>query len=314
MSNKKSANHDLVIVGSVAFDDLDGPSGPKPDLLGGSASFAATAASYFTSGVQMVAVVGDDFPDAAIDRWQKMGVATEGIKKSPGKTFRWKGKYADDLSSRETLDTQLGVFADFKPVLPGSAKGAELVFLGNIHPTLQSDVVDQVDKPKVVAADTMNFWIEGETAALKETIKKVDILLINDEEARQLSGIQSLVGASKAIQAMGPSSVVIKRGDAGALLFTGGAAFYAPALPLGTVLDPTGAGDTFAGGFMGYLAYAGAQGPSQIRTAMIYGSVMASFCVEEFSLAGLLGLSKQQIAERFEAFANLVRFEAVPLD
>ena len=313
MSNKKSANQSLVVVGSVAFDDLDGPFGPQTDLLGGSASFAAVSASYFTDAVRMVAIVGDDFPNDVIENWDQRGIHTSGIERVAGKTFRWKGKYADDLSSRETLDTQLGVFSDFKPELPKDYRNSDFVFLGNIHPVLQKDVMGQVETPKVVAADTMNFWISGERDALLTTLKNVDTLLINDEEARQLSGEYSLVKASKKIREMGPSSLVIKRGDAGALLFHGDNAFFAPALPLSEVKDPTGAGDTFAGGFMGYLAYAGSVGPEQIRTAMIYGSVMASFCVEEFSLEGLLGLSVERIQERFEAFLALTRFESSPL-
>ncbi|MEM9490666.1 MAG: PfkB family carbohydrate kinase, partial [Myxococcota bacterium] len=229
------------------------------------------------------------------------------------KTFRWVGKYADDLDSRETLDTQLGVFADFKPKLPASQRGAKLVFLGNIDPVLQLEVLEQVAEPTLVAADTMNFWITGKRDDLMRTLARVDTLLLNDEEAMQLADDSNLLRAAAKILTMGPHSVVIKRGDAGALLVYGGGVFSAPAMPLSEVRDPTGAGDTFAGGFMGYLAYAGNLEPDTIRTAMITGSVMASFLVEQFSLDGLRDLDREQIQQRFDAFAELTRFEHISL-
>ncbi|WP_428268636.1 PfkB family carbohydrate kinase [Haliangium sp.] len=309
----RSANQSLLVVGSVAFDDIDGPYGKQEDLLGGSASFFATAASYYTKNVAITAVVGDDFPDEHLDTLSDSGVDVSGIERASGKTFRWAGKYADDLATRETLDTQLGVFADFRPKLHDGHRQADLVCLGNIDPVLQLDVLEQCGAPKLVAADTMNFWIEGKRTELTRTLERVDTLLLNDEEARLLAEEHNLVRAARKILRMGPHSVVIKRGDAGALLVYGGGIFAAPAMPLEDVRDPTGAGDSFAGGFMGYLAYAGNTEPETIRTAMITGSVMASFSVEQFSLAGLHGLTQKMIQERFDAFADLTRFETLTL-
>ncbi len=306
---KNSKNRSLLVVGSVAFDDIDGPFGHYPMILGGSASFFATAASYFTSGVSTVAVVGDDFPQEHLDFFESRGVDISGIEKAAGKTFFWKGKYSDDLSSRESLDTQLGVFGDFNPKLSESQRECELLFLGNIHPALQLSVLEQVKSPVLIAADTMNFWIGGERDALAKTLEKVQTLVINDEEAREISNEFNLVKAAEKIRAMGPKTVVIKRGDAGAMLFYDGGNFFAPALPLLEPKDPTGAGDSFAGGFMGYLAsFDGELNPEVIRTAMIYGSVMASFSVEQFSLDGLRGLTTEAIKERFDMFRELSRF------
>jgi len=309
----RSANRSLLVVGSVAFDDIDGPFGLHKDLLGGSAAYFAAAASYFTSGVSMIAVVGDDFPRKHLDELAGSGVDVSGIERAPGATFRWAGKYHADLVHRDTLDTQLGVFAEFKPRLQASHRQSQLVFLGNIDPVLQLDVLEQVAKPALVAADTMNFWITGKRDALMTTLKRVDTLLINDEEARLLADDGNLIRAAAKILRMGPHSVVIKRGDAGALLVYGGGVFAAPAMPLEDVRDPTGAGDSFAGGFMGYLAYAGNLEPDTIRTAMITGSVMASFSVEEFSLGGLRSLDRDRIQQRFDAFLELTRFESISL-
>lgn len=309
----RSANRSLLVVGSVAFDDIDGPFGPHKDLLGGSAAYFAAAASYFTSGVSMIAVVGDDFPGEHLDQLASSGIDVSGIERAAGSTFRWAGKYHDDLVHRDTLDTQLGVFAEFKPKLQDSHRDSQLVFLGNIDPVLQRDVLEQVARPALVAADTMNFWITGKRDDLVTTLERVDTLLINDEEARLLADDGNLVRAAAKILQMGPHSVVIKRGDAGALLVYGGGVFAAPAMPLEDVRDPTGAGDSFAGGFMGYLAYAGNLEPDTIRTAMITGSVMASFSVEEFSLTGLRGLTREQIQLRFDAFSELTRFESISL-
>jgi sugar/nucleoside kinase (ribokinase family) len=303
----------LLVVGSVAYDDIDGPFGLQEDLLGGSASFFSVAASYFTDRVSVIAVVGDDFDAKHLDMMRGRGIDISGVEQTAGKTFHWAGKYADDLVTRESLRTELGVFADFRPRLGKGHRDAELIFLGNIHPALQSEVLDQVKAPALVAADTMNFWIEGTRAELEKTLDRVHTLLINDEEARQLAGEHNLVRAAAAIRTMGPTSVVIKRGDAGALLFYDGGVFAAPALPLEKVVDPTGAGDTFAGGFMGYLARAGDLEPSTIRTAMIFGSVMASFTVEEFSLDGIRDLARADIQERFDAFGNLTRYQAIHL-
>ena len=278
----------------LAFDDIDGPFGHFPQLLGGSASFFSAAAAYFTNAVSIVGVVGDDFPSEHIEYFQSRNIDTSGIEHADGKTFLWKGKYSDDLSHRETLDTQLGVFADFQPKLNASHRDCELLFLGNIHPSLQISVLEQANKPVVVAADTMNFWMDCALDELKVMLSKVQTLIINDEEARQLSGEYSMV---------------IKRGDAGAMLFYEGGNFFAPALPLEEPRDPTGAGDSFAGGFMGYLAsFSGVIDHEAIRTAMIYGSVMASFLVEQFSLDGLRGLDEKMIRERFDLFRELSRF------
>jgi sugar/nucleoside kinase (ribokinase family) len=304
----RSSNGSLLVVGSVALDDIDGPFGPHDDVLGGSASFIATAASYFTKSVSIVAVVGKDFPR---EHLQMFDVSS--IEVANGDTFHWKGRYSKDLTSRETLDTRLGVFADFSPKLSRQQRDASFLFLGNIHPTLQAEVLEQVEAPRLVAADTMNFWISGERKALERTLSKVHTLLINDEEARQLAEEHNLSRAAARIMAMGPHSLVIKRGDAGALLFYEGGVFAAPALPLEDVKDPTGAGDTFAGGFMGYLAYAGRLDPESIRCAMINGSVMASFCVEQFSVDGLRNLTPKMIQDRFDAFHNLARFEKITL-
>ena len=309
----RSQNRSLLVVGSVAIDDIDGPFGLHENLLGGSASFFATAASYFTDRAAVIAVIGDDMPAEYVDRIAGRGVDVSGIERASGHTFRWVGKYAPDLATRATLDTRLGVFANFKPVLRESHKSADLLFLGNIDPVLQLDVLEQASSPKLVAADTMNFWITGKPKELAATLARVDTLLINDEEARLLADEHNLVRAAARILKMGPKSIVIKRGDAGALLFYGGGVFAAPALPLEDVKDPTGAGDSFAGGFMGYLAYAGDLDPETIRTAMITGSVMASFSVEKMSTDGLLGLTAERIQQRFDRFAELSRFESIRL-
>jgi len=301
------------VVGSVALDDIDGPFGLHRDLLGGSASFIARAASYFTKNVSVVAVVGDDFPQQHLDDLSTAGVDVSGVERARGETFHWVGRYADDLATRQSLDTRLGVFATFTPKLQPRHKEASLVFLGNIDPVLQLDVVEQTHGPLLVAADTMNFWIGGKRAELGKLLRRVNTLLLNDEEARQLAEEHNLRKAAARILTMGPSSVVIKRGDAGALLFYGGGVFAAPAMPLEVVRDPTGAGDTFAGGFMGYLAYAGDLEPDTIRTAMVTGSAMASFAVEKFSVDGLRDLTSDQIQARFDAFSELTRFSSVSL-
>ncbi len=308
-----SADRSLLVVGSVAVDDIDGPFGPQRDLLGGSASFISVAASYFTRNVGLVAVVGEDFDQEHLDYFRSRGIDISGVERRPGKTFRWAGRYADDLSSRETLDTQLGVFAEFRPHMEEHHRASDLVFLGNIDPVLQREVVEQARRPMLIAADTMNFWIGGHRAALVNTLSHVHTLLINDEEARQLAGEHNLVKAAAGVRRMGPHSVVIKRGDSGALLFHDEGVFAAPALPLDDVRDPTGAGDSFAGGFMGYLAYAGRFDPASVRAAMIYGSVMASFTVEQFSLDGLRNLTPAMIQQRFDSFHELSRFDRIVL-
>lgn len=311
--HQRSRNLSLVVVGSVAFDDIDGPYGPQPDLLGGSGSFISVAASYFTTRVSMIGVVGDDFAQKHLDYFDDLGIDTSGLERTSGKTFRWGGRYSDDLSSRETLATELGVFANFQPRLLDAHRRVDLLFLGNIDPDLQLSVLEQCERPGLVAADTMNFWIEGKADALDRTLSKIDSLLINDEEARQLAGEHNLVRAAKNIMSRGPKSVVIKRGDSGALLFHEGGVFSTPALPLEDVRDPTGAGDAFAGGFMGYLAFAGDTKPETIRAAMITGSAMASFAVEQFSIDGLRGLDADMIRERVASFYDLSVYERIAL-
>jgi sugar/nucleoside kinase (ribokinase family) len=301
------------VIGSVALDDIDGPFGMHRDLLGGSASFISRVAAHFTRNVSIVAVVGDDFPQKYIDELTALGVATKGIERKPGETFHWTGKYSDDLSSRETLETRLGVFAEFAPKVGAESRDAELVLLGNIAPSLQLDVLEQVRAPKLVACDTMNLWIDTARQDLLKVLARVHTLMINDEEARLLAGEHNLRRAAATILKMGPTSLIIKRGDAGALLFHGGGVFAAPAMPLADVVDPTGAGDSFAGGLMGYLAYAGDFSPSTIRTAMIMGSVMGSFAVEKFSVDGLRDLSVPRIQQRFDELAELAHFERVRL-
>ncbi|HEU0034609.1 MAG TPA: PfkB family carbohydrate kinase [Kofleriaceae bacterium] len=311
--HQRSAHRSLLVVGSVALDDIDGPFGMHRDLLGGSASFIARAASYFTRNVAVVAVVGDDFPKKHVDELAALGVDISGIERRPGETFHWVGKYAPDLATRETLDTRLGVFAEFQPKVAEPHRDAQLVLLGNIDPALQLDVLEQMRKPVLVAADTMNLWINIKRDDLVRMLSRVHTVMLNDEEARLLAGEHNLRRAAAHILKLGPSSVIIKRGDAGALLFHGGGVFAAPAMPLADVKDPTGAGDSFAGGLMGYLAYAGDLSPSTIRTAMIMGSVMGSFAVEQFSVDGLRGLTTEKIQQRFDEMSELAHFERVRL-
>jgi sugar/nucleoside kinase (ribokinase family) len=312
-SPAQGTNHSpssLLIVGSVGLDTVQTIAGKHDDILGGAASYSSVAAS-FLAPPRMVGVVGTDFPEEHTSFMKARHVDLAGLEVAPGKTFRWSGRYADDFSARTTLDTQLNVFSTFKPKLPAAWKDSEFVFLANIDPELQIDVLSQVTKPRFVACDTMNFWIEGKREALGRLLQKVDMLLLNDEEARQLSGLSNLPAAARAIRKMGPSAVVIKRGDAGALLFHEGGVFAAPAFPIETVVDPTGAGDSFAGGFMGWLARMGGTSPADIRTALILGSVLASYCVEDFSLNRFKSLDLSAIRERFSAFADLVHFEKI---
>lgn len=302
----------LLIVGSVAFDDLELPSGKHDNVWGGSASYASLAASLFTP-IDLVGVIGDDFPDKHLQTLRGHGVSTEGVERAAGKSFRWAGRYDATLSSRTTLDTQLNVFADFKPKIPATARRAPFVLLGNIHPSLQLEVLEQVEKPRLVVADTMNFWITGEPTALKKLLQHVDVLVINDEEARQLGEHHNVSRAAAAIRKMGPKHLVVKRGEYGALLFDPEGTFFAPAYPLEDVLDPTGAGDTFAGGFLGYLAHVDAKGGSvdraAFRRAIVAGSAMASFCVEDVGPNRLLTLSGTQLRDRLAQFKQLVHVE-----
>ena len=299
----------LLVVGSVAFDTVETHAGRREDVLGGSATFFSTAASFFTP-VRLVAVVGEDFPEQHVHELQARGVDTAGLQRQPGKTFRWEGRY-DDLNEATTLDTQLNVFEHFKPELPTGFESSDYVFLANIDPVLQGQVLDQIRAPRLVALDTMNFWIEdvipGKRAALEAVVSRVDLLFVNDKEAELLSGEENVVKAAQRIREMGPSTVVIKRGEFGALMFSDDGIFAVPAMPLEQVIDPTGAGDSFAGGFMGFLAASGRVDPDGIRRAAVAGSVTASFAVEDFSLDRLKTLDKGQVSKRYTAFRDLVR-------
>jgi len=298
----------LLVVGSVALDSVETPFGLKEDVLGGSATYFSTSASFFAP-TQVVAVVGEDFPQAHLEFLKARGVDLEGVTREKGRTFRWKGRYGFQLNEAETLDTQLNVFQTFSPRLPEKYRDAKYVFLGNIHPELQSQVVDQVKAPKLVAADTMNFWINGSRPALLKTLKRVNLLFVNDAEARQLTGEHNIVRAARAILGLGPQRVVVKRGEYGALLFDQEHIFACPAMPLADVFDPTGAGDTFAGGFMGTLATASHVDIETLRRAMVMGSVMASFTVEKFSLERLREVSHAEIRTRFSEFKRLTHFD-----
>ena len=298
----------LLVVGSVAFDSVKTPFGEVEEALGGSATFFSTSASYFTE-VSLVAVVGNDFPEEHLIFLKKRGVNLDGLQRVEGKTFRWKGEYGYALNEAKTLDTQLNVFQMFKPVLPLSYRDAEVIFLANIDPDLQLDVLNQVHHPKWVACDTMNYWIEGKKDSLLRILKKVDLLLINDGEARQLANEPNLVAAAKIILEMGPGILIIKRGEHGALMFNGKTVFAVPAFPLEKIFDPTGAGDTFAGGVMGYLAKSRIFDDHHLRRAMIYGSVMASFNVEAFSLDRIRKLTQDEISTRCKAFKELTHFD-----
>ena len=298
----------LLVVGSVAFDSVETPFGKREDALGGSALFFSTAASYFTD-VRLVAVVGQDFPDEPVEFLRTRGVDISGLHQVEGKTFRWKGRYGYDLNEAVTLDTQLNVFGSFQPKLNDKYRDSEYVFLANIDPELQLEVLDQVKNPKFVALDTMNFWIGGKLDALKRTLSRVDMIVINEAEARALAGEANIVKAARAIRSLGPRYLVIKRGEYGALAFHDEDVFFAPAYPLEEVFDPTGAGDTFAGGMLGYLAQNGGFDPRRLRMATVHGCVMASFVVENFSFDAMRDLDEQKISKRLDAFRQLVTFE-----
>jgi sugar/nucleoside kinase (ribokinase family) len=290
-----------LVVGSVAYDGIETPFGKKDPVLGGSATYISIASSFFTSPVKLVGVVGHDFAESDIQRFRDKGIDLEGLQiDRTGKTFYWAGRYHFDLNTRDTLDTQLNVFEHFDPILPSSYTSSRIVCLGNIHPSLQSKVLDQVDGADLVICDTMNFWISGALEALKTTLKRVDVLIINDSEARELSGLPNLIKAADAIRAMGPRVLIIKKGEHGALLFTEDGIFSAPAYPVVDIFDPTGAGDTFLGGFAGWLSSTGDLSHGNMRRAVIYGSVMASFCVEEFGPERLLTLTRDEIDARVE--------------
>lgn len=300
----------ILCIGSVALDSVETPFGQREEVLGGSATHFSCAASFF-SKLQMVAVVGEDFPKEHIDFLQGQGIDLKGLEVAPGKTFRWQGRYGFDLNNAETLETQLNVFADFVPKVPEEWSRPDCLFLGNIHPSLQLEVLRSIERPRLVALDTMNFWIEGEGTSLRKTIEQVDLVVINEAECRQLVGEASLLKAARAIQAWGPKIVIAKQGEYGALLFHGNEIFSAPGFPLEQVLDPTGAGDSFAGGLLGYLARCKEPSFQDYKQAVIMGSVMASFNVEDFSCDRMRHLDGRQIQARYDDFRRLAHFDPI---
>ncbi len=311
----------ILIVGSMAFDDLELPTGSAKDVIGGSATYSSFAAASFTrsdgapapSGageVRVVAVVGEDFPEATLAAMRGRGIDTAGVERAAGRTFRWAGRYDADLVHRVTLDTQLNVFASFQPKIPPAYRDSPIVLLGNIHPALQIQVLDQVASPRLVVADTMNFWIEGEPALVAAMLRRIDILVINDEEARQLSGHHNIRRAARAILGKGPKRVIVKRGEHGALLFDEHGVFAAPGFPLEDVVDPTGAGDSFAGGFIGYLAQQREIDGLGLRRAMIHATATASFCVEAVGTGRIASVSRADVASRVAAIRALYDFGA----
>ncbi len=301
----------LLVVGTVAFDAIETPFGKTDKIVGGAASYISLAASYFTKDIQLVSVIGDDFPDSFLNTLKLQGIKLDGLQIKKGeKSFFWSGKYHNDLNNRDTIDTQLNVLANFAPIVPESSKNCEFLMLGNLVPAVQQSVISQLSsRPKLIVLDTMNFWMDIAMDELKKTIGMIDVLTINDSEARQLSGEYSLVKAAQKILEMGPKVIVIKKGEHGALLFNKEEVFFAPALPLEEVFDPTGAGDSFAGGFIGYLAKTKDISFENMKRAIIFGSAMASFTVERFGTEKLIGLTQDQINERVQQFVDLVQFE-----
>lgn len=301
----------LLIVGTVAFDAIETPFGKTDKILGGAATFIGLSASFFDVDSAIVSVVGEDFPQAYLDLLSDRNIDISGIEiVKGGKTFFWSGRYHNDLNSRDTLVTELNVLADFQPKVPVNYQNADVIMLGNLHPMVQISVLDQLtEKPKLVVLDTMNFWMDCALPELHEVMKRVDVITINDEEARQLSGEYSLVKAAAKIHTMGPKYVVIKKGEHGALLFHGKEIFFAPALPLEEVFDPTGAGDTFAGGFSGFIAQSENISFNNMKNAIIYGSNLASFCVEKFGTERMVALEKEEVYDRLKQFRALTQFE-----
>lgn len=299
------------MIGTVAYDAIETPFGKTDKIVGGSAMYFSVSASQFGVPTQLVSVVGDDFDPDFLEGLKERNINLDGLQVKKGeKSFFWAGKYHIDMNSRDTLDTQLNVLADFDPVLPEQYQDAEFLMLGNLMPSLQAKVLDQMEtKPKLVALDTMNFWMDSFMDDLKEVLKRIDVLIINDEEARQLANDYSLVKSARKIMEMGPSIVVIKKGEHGALLFNKNEVFFAPALPLEEVFDPTGAGDTFAGGFIGYLSKTRDTSFANMKRAVIYGSAMASFCVEKFGPERMLELTEGEVQERVQQFVDLVQFD-----
>jgi len=301
----------LLVIGTVAFDAIETPFGKTDKIVGGSATFASLGASYFFDDINIVAVVGDDFPQHEIEDLNKHNVDTEGLQIKQGeKSFFWSGRYHNDMNSRDTLVTELNVLADFDPIIPESYQDCEYLMLGNLSPQVQQSVIARLkNRPKLIVMDTMNFWMDIALDELMKTLKLVDVLTINDAEARQLSGEFSLVKAARKILTMGPRYLIIKKGEHGALLFHEDKIFSAPALPLEEVFDPTGAGDTFAGGFIGYMAKAGTVSFESMKNAIIYGSALASFCVEKFGSERLRNLTQEEITARIAQFVGLAKFE-----
>jgi sugar/nucleoside kinase (ribokinase family) len=298
----------LLVVGSVALDSVETPFGKADEVLGGSATFFSASACHL-SPVQLVGVVGDDYPTGKLDALARRGVDLSGLERAEGRSFRWRGRYRHDLNAAETLETHLGVFSNFNPKIPAQFRKAPFVFLGNIDPRLQLGVLTQVEKPKLVACDTMNFWIESRRPDLLKLLEHVDCITLNDGEARQLTEKYNLVRAARWIMERGPKLVIIKKGEHGAFMFVGSTIFFAPAYPLEEVFDPTGAGDSFAGGFMGYIARSGDLSEANLRRAVIYGSAMGSFAVEKFSIERLLEIDAKQLSARVNDFRRLVAFE-----
>jgi len=307
---------DLVTVGTVAFDNIETPFGSQDKVVGGAATYISLAASYFTKKIGLVSVVGDDFSKNMLDELEGRGVDLSGLQIKEGeKSFFWAGRYHFDMNTRDTLDTQLNVLADFDPIVPPSYQDPNFLMLGNLAPVVQAKVLDQLEsRPELVALDTMNFWMDSAMSELKEVMARVDLLSINDEEARQLTGEHSLVRAARKILKMGPKYLVVKKGEHGALLFQDDRMFFAPAMPLEDIVDPTGAGDTFAGGMMGYLARTGSVSFPDLKRAIIVGSAMASFCCEAFGTQKLLELNHEKINERIALFVDLVDMEAEVLE
>jgi len=298
----------VLVVGSVALDSVETPFGKADDVLGGSANFFSASASLLTK-VSVVGVVGSDYPIEKLDPLKKRGVDFSGLERAEGPSFRWRGRYRHDLNSAETLETHLGVFSHFSPKIPEKLRDSQYVFLANIDPRLQMDVLEQIKKPKLVAFDTMNFWIQSRRPDLLKLLGRVDLVTLNDAEARQLTEKFNLVQAAQWILARGPRHVIIKKGEHGAFMFTENSIFFAPAFPLESVFDPTGAGDSFAGGFIGYLATTGDLSEANMRRAVIYGSVMGSFAVEKFSIDRLLSVTRGEIDQRVREMRRLVTFE-----
>lgn len=301
----------LLVIGSVAFDAIETPFGKTDKIIGGAATYISLASSYFTPKVNLVAVVGEDFPHNDIEMLRSHGVDTEGLQIKEGeKSFFWQGRYHNDMNSRDTLVTELNVLGDFDPIIPENYQDCEFLMLGNLAPSVQRTVIERLkNRPRLIAMDTMNFWMEIALDELLKSIALTDILIINDEEARQLSGEYSLLKASRVIRDMGPKYLIIKKGEHGALLFYENHVFYAPALPLEEVFDPTGAGDSFAGGFIGYLAHSGDISFNNMKRAIIFGSAMASFCVEKFGTERLIGLTTAEINRRIEQFIALSQID-----